>query len=115
MFIFTFQNKDIMKIKWIVSAVLAALILSCASKKTVETITSPPNVPAIVTNEVVGVAFPLNGKGLYENNCGKCHGLHNPKDFSAEQWQPILVKMQNYAHLDDAQMAGISDYINSQL
>lgn len=104
-----------MKIKFIVFSVLVVFIWGCASKKTVETITSPPNVSAVATNEVVGVALPLDGKGLYENNCGKCHGLYNPKDFSAEQWQPILVKMQNYAHLDDAQMAGISDYINSQL
>jgi mono/diheme cytochrome c family protein len=104
-----------MKIKLVVFSVLALFIWGCASKKTVETITNPTNVPAVVTNAVVGVALPLDGKGLYENNCGKCHGLYNPKDFTATQWQPILVKMQNYAHLDDAQMAGISDYINSQL
>ena len=104
-----------MKIKWIVFAVLALFIWSCASKKLVETITTPPNAPAIVTDKVVNVAFPLDSKSLFENNCSKCHGLYNPKDFLAAQWQPILVKMQNYAHLDNAQMAGISDYINSQL
>ncbi len=55
------------------------------------------------------------GLSLYENNCAKCHTLYDPKKFSAEAWKPILVEMQKNTELNDAQMASISDYINSQL
>jgi mono/diheme cytochrome c family protein len=55
------------------------------------------------------------GKTLFENNCAKCHNLYNPKDFSSEQWQSILIRMQKEAGLDYTQIASISNYINSQL
>jgi cytochrome c5 len=56
-----------------------------------------------------------DGKDLYENNCGKCHDLFKPNDFSKEAWAPILVSMQEKAGMSDMQMASISNYIYAQL
>lgn len=99
-----------MKLKIIALAVLALLIYSCASK-TPAPVAETKNEPAakVMTKELAA------GQSLYENNCAKCHKLFAPKDFSSEDWKPILVAMQKKAHLDDAEMASISDYINSQL
>ena len=50
--------------------------------------------------ERVQVKFPnytlsdLNhGKALFEQNCGKCHGLKNPASRSEEQWKQIVPRM----------------------
>ena len=48
-------------------------------------------------------------------SCAKCHKLYEPKDFTKEDWKPILVRMQKKAKLDDVKMASITNYIHSQL
>ncbi len=54
------------------------------------------------------------GKELYDNNCAKCHKLYDPKDFSAEEWKPIVMVMQKKAHLDDLQGQKIYNYLTMQ-
>ncbi len=100
-----------MKSRILTIAALAVIVFSCAVKKeTVKVVeTTEPVKVADVTPTVAG------GQNLYDNNCGKCHKLFKATDFSKEDWKPILVRMQKKAHLDDAQMASISDYITSQL
>ena len=51
------------------------------------------------------------GKDLYENNCAKCHKLYSPKDFTAEQWTPILIDMQKNADLSDEQRIKVYNYV----
>ncbi len=98
-----------MKLKIIVIAVLGFMIYSCASKSTL-----PAPVVVEAKKEVVTSSI-AEGKNLYENNCANCHKLYGAKEFSAEEWKPILYSMQKKAHLIDAEMASISNYINSQL
>lgn len=103
-----------MKSKFLAVAILSVILYSCASK------TVAPETPVVVKEEVKPAVAPLTaelaaGKTLYENNCAKCHKLFEPTDFSQKDWQPILVRMQKKAHLDDTQMAGINNYIYSQL
>lgn len=67
------------------------------------------NVPASdspVLNEV-----QYRGKDLYDMHCGQCHKLYDPKTFTQEQWDPILIRMQKQAHLPDEQMADIRAYV----
>lgn len=99
-----------MKLKIIVVSFLGFLIYSCASKSAM-----PVPVVAETKKEVVTNSSVAEGKNLYENNCAKCHKLYDAKEFSAEEWKPILVSMQKKAHLNDAEIATISNYINSQL
>lgn len=33
------------------------------------------------------------GKMLYEQHCGNCHKLHNPKSHNEAQWQEIVPEM----------------------
>ena len=97
-----------MKTKIITVAILGLFFYSCTPKVVAPVSTpKPANIP--MTAELA------EGMSLYENNCAKCHKLYNTSDYTADQWKPILVRMQKKAHLDDEQIASISDYINSQL
>ena len=106
-----------MKYKVIALAILAVIIYSCAAKSSVPTTevkkteSSEPTV-----NDKKGVATVMTpelaeGKNLYENNCAKCHKLYDSKDFSAEEWKPIVDRMQKKAHLDDMQGQKIYNYL----
>ena len=95
-----------MKIRIIAIAILGIFVYSC-SPKVVAPVTEAPKV--LLTPELAA------GKTLYENNCARCHKLYSPTKFSEQDWKPVLVRMQKKAKLDDVQMAGISNYIYSQL
>jgi len=90
-------------------AVLAVRIYSCASKSSVPT-ADVPTKPA-PPKTVVLTADLAEGKSLYENNCAKCHRLYEAKEFSAEEWQPIVARMQKKAHLEDLQGQKIYNYL----
>jgi cytochrome c5 len=110
-FFYIYNSKKLklkkMKLRIIAVAIFGIFIYSCS-----------PKVVAPVTTEVIKVELTPElaaGKMLYDNNCAKCHKLYSPTKFSEQDWKPILVRMQKKARLDDAQMAGISSYIYSQL
>jgi len=123
-----------MKTKIIILASLS-LLFSCATKSVVadtSKTTAPTEIKVVqeavsiersVVPETKPVATKLTmltrelyeSKNLYENSCNKCHKLYSPNEFSKEEWPKILHKMQRKAKLDDPQIAGIQDYINSQI
>ncbi|MES2574613.1 MAG: cytochrome c [Bacteroidota bacterium] len=103
-----------MRTQLFLSALTGFLIASCSTKKpTTVTETSIPKEN--IKQEIVLTPELMEGKTLYENSCVKCHKLYDPKEYSQEDWAPILIRMQKKAHLDDAQITSISHYINSQL
>jgi hypothetical protein len=123
-----------MKTKFILLTSLLFLF-SCATKSVVADTSKTPAPQEIkVVQEVVSVEnsvvpetkpVPKNmvmltrelyeSKNLYENSCNKCHNLYAPSEFTKEQWPKILKSMQKNAELSDPQIAGIQDYINSQI
>ena len=105
----------------IISAAVAVLLFSCGTQKPAA-VALTPSTPATATETTTALAVTpeltpilLEGKNLYENNCSGCHKLYAPKKFTQEEWKPILVRMQKKAHVDDSQIASISNYITSQL
>ena len=112
-----------MKYKVFALAVLVLIIYSCAVKSTVPTVSviqtkpeesspAPSPTPISTTSVVTVMASELvEGKSLYENNCAQCHNLYDAKDFSAEMWKPIVLRMQKKAHLDDMQGQKIYNYL----
>ncbi|MEN2413027.1 cytochrome c [Flavobacterium mesophilum] len=102
-----------MKSKILTLAAIALFAASCGSKKAPAT----PAAPAVTETAKAKELTPelAAGKSLYENNCAKCHKLFEPTKFTKEEWQPILVRMQKKAKLDDTNMASITNYIHSQL
>ena len=103
-----------MKYKIVSLAVLAVIIYSCAAKSSAPTAEVKP-APAPNGNkpETALVLTPelMEGKNLFENNCAKCHRLYDRKEFSAEEWKPIVARMQKKAHLDDLAGEKIYSYV----
>lgn len=110
------QSSKTMKFKLLSLAVVALIIYSCASKSSVPTLEVKPSEPAVTTMPTVAgptvmTAELVEGKDLYEKNCAHCHKLFDPKDFSREEWKPIVLSMQKKAHLDDVQGQKIYNYL----
>ena len=105
-----------MKFKVLSLAAVAVIIYSCASKSSVPTLEVKPSEPAVTT--VPTVAGPTvmtpelaEGKDLYEKNCAHCHRLFEPKEFSHEQWKPIVEEMRKKANLDEVTGQKIYKYV----
>lgn len=106
-----------MKVKLFAVAFSIFVVASC--KTSAPKVTDTQNDPNQSAKKEIAVepsaGKPVQGKDLFENHCGNCHGLYQPKDFTKEAWAPILVEMQRKARLSDDQMALISGYIYEQL
>ena len=103
-----------MKFKIIALAALAVIIYSCAAKSSTPTAIAevkPAPAPEVKNVASVMTAELAEGKGLYENNCAKCHRLYDVKEFSSEDWKPIVSRMQKKAHLDDIAGEKIYNYV----
>jgi hypothetical protein len=53
----------------------------------------------------------FDGRLLYVNNCGSCHSLHLPTQFSEKVWKLNLDEMQERAHINDSQKELILTYL----
>jgi hypothetical protein len=98
-----------MKIKIIAIVLLGTFIYSCSPKAI------QPEAPKIDVAPIV-IETPLTaelaeGKALFVNNCGKCHNLYDAKDFNAEQWKPIMLRMQQEAKISDEEREKIYAYL----
>lgn len=117
-----------MKHNYIIGTVAVALFASCGTPAAVSSSTTAKasteekaksddisKTSKKEGRQLVMTAALAEGKDLYENNCAKCHRLFEATEYKKEDWSPILVEMQKKAHLNDAQMASISNYIYAQL
>ena len=103
-----------MKFKVLSLTAFVLFLFSCGTKQVATTTTTSSEPIAEVPSDKLTLEL-AEGKNLYDNNCGNCHKLYEPKKFTQEEWKPILTRMQKKAKLDDTQMASISHYITSQL
>ena len=46
-------------------------------------------------------------------NCAKCHSLYDAKDFTAQEWMPIVMRMQKKAKISDEQREKIYAYLTT--
>lgn len=116
-FYFYPKQRQTMKKNLLLLAAAVLVLGSCGSKSSAVSATATEPVetkskPAVAVAKDVATDA---GKAAYENHCAKCHDLFKPKDFTKEQWAPILVSMQKKARLSDAEMAPITAYIYTQL
>ncbi|ADR37623.1 cytochrome c-type protein TorC [Oceanithermus profundus DSM 14977] len=50
-------------------------------------------------------------EALYKKNCSACHALHDPAQFTANQWPQVLKSMTSRTPLDKTQIAWITKYL----
>ncbi|MDQ0476697.1 cytochrome C [Chryseobacterium sp. MDT2-18] len=79
----------------------AGLMASCSPKS------------AVKGTKVMTAEYLSQGKVIFDNSCGKCHDLPNPKDHSAQNWVGIMNSMAPKAKLNDTQHQMVYDYIVS--
>jgi len=100
-----------MKFKVLSLSVFVLFLFSCGTKQA----TAIPSETVAEGSSAKLTPELEEGKNLYDNSCGNCHKLYEPKKFTQEEWKPILKRMQKKAKLDDTQITSISNYITSQL
>ncbi len=69
-------------------------------------------VPTTMIVNNVSVVWDRAQK-LYDSRCGSCHALHEPSDFTANEWPGILDAMAKNAAFDPAQTALVIKYLQT--
>lgn len=105
------------KIFSISAILLAVMILINCTPKVAGTVTDKEPVP---TKAQVLASFNedqlAQGKTIFTNNCGKCHGLKDPASHTPPEWNKILAKMIPKAKLnyDDGKLVRAYVIANSK-
>jgi hypothetical protein len=53
-----------------------------------------------------------DGRALYINNCGSCHQLYSPDNYSAAQWKSILSSMVPRTNLSSSNEILVDKYLS---
>lgn len=91
------------------------VLLFCYSckKDTITTNTDSLYVPTATDVTATATLAQLQqGRTIYENSCGACHGLYSPDSFSASTWKSILSNMAPRAGLSAANTTLVSKYVS---
>ena len=51
------------------------------------------------------------GRTLYINNCGRCHGLYSPDNYSSTQWKSILNNMAPNTSMSASEILLVTKYV----
>jgi len=102
-----------MKSSVLIGLVFLSVIVGCAPKK----VMIREEVPVVkeiaaekleITAEVIA-----EGKNLYTTSCADCHSLYEKESFTAEQWKPIVIRMQKNTKLTDLQRDKLYAYLTT--
>ena len=52
------------------------------------------------------------GRTIYVNSCGACHGLYSPDSYSVSNWKSIMASMATKAGLTAAQTTLVTKYVS---
>ena len=96
----------------VVSVLLLAFAIGCAKQE-------PPKPAAPAAPVTAAPAAPaLDGKTLFDNKCGVCHGIDRAtaRRESKEKWASIVKEMQGKKAewISDAEASKIVDYLAAQ-
>ena len=51
------------------------------------------------------------GRDLYVNNCGRCHGLYSPDNYISSQWRSIINSMAPRTSLSTSEIQLVTKYV----
>jgi mono/diheme cytochrome c family protein len=52
------------------------------------------------------------GRVLYVNNCGDCHGLYSPDSYSSSQWNSVMNSMAPKTNLSTSEVNLVKKYLS---
>jgi len=70
-------------------------------------------VPAVAQNGKPDPAQIARGATAWANNCGRCHNLRDPKEFSDKNWDVIVTHMRIVGPLPGATARDIRTFLQS--
>ena len=82
--------------------------IAVATETAITTVAAGPSDKFAASAETIA-----EGKSLYGMNCAKCHELFDPKAFTAEEWTPIVLRMQKKAKISDEHREKIYAYLTT--
>ena len=95
----------------IVLSLCLLFLAACAAKKTTASLTDADAARASAKYPGASLATLQQGKTLYEENCGTCHGLKSPSAYNEEQWGKHVKRMAPKAKIDKATEGLILQYV----
>jgi cytochrome c5 len=95
------------RIKWLFLALIFGVSLSCTKTQTA-TLYVPVSSDATAN---ATLAELQQGRTLYMNNCGVCHSLYSPDDYSKSNWTSILSSMAPKTSMNASQVTLVTKYV----
>jgi hypothetical protein len=89
-------------------AVVLALVLAGCTKDTAASL-YVPSASDVTTKATL--ADLQQGRTLYINDCGRCHGLYQPESYSPSQWKSLLPGMTSKTSLTAAEIVLVTKYV----
>ena len=73
-------------------------------------------IPSSVEAQKTGISLDtlIMGREMYVNNCGSCHSLFLPEQYTKSKWRVHLDSMQLRSGINDQQKEVILKYIESK-
>jgi cytochrome c5 len=93
-------------------ATIGAAVATIASSATAQT-PAPASETKVETAAVTQEKTELSGAELWTLNCNRCHMIRSPGEFTAAQWQPILMHMRVRANIPAAQAREILKFLQA--
>jgi mono/diheme cytochrome c family protein len=89
--------------------VLSVLAISCTkAPASTGDLYAPTSSDATTT---ATLAELQQGRTLYLNNCGRCHGLYSPDNYSATQWKSIMSSMGPKTSMNSSEITLVTKYV----
>jgi mono/diheme cytochrome c family protein len=89
--------------KIIIIAILSLIIFACHRKTVVSSTSAKSND--------MHASLVDQGKIVYVAKCGKCHGLKNTANYTADRWTKILKAMIPKAKLNESEAQQVTAYV----
>jgi hypothetical protein len=81
------------KLRSLLAISVAILVLTLSCKKSDLGISSLYTPTTADITSTATLAELQQGRTLYINNCGSCHGLYSPDNYTSTQWNSIMSSM----------------------
>jgi hypothetical protein len=101
------MRKAMRKTNWFYFILIVGISISC-SKSTTGSLYTPTSADATATATLEELQ---QGRTLYINNCGACHNLYSPDDYSVSGWKSVISNMAPKTSMNASQVTLVTKYV----
>ena len=93
----------------IIVIVILVSVPSCSKSSTDSSSLYTPTSADVTSNATLPEL--QQGRTLYINNCGKCHGLYSPDSYSSTEWKSIMNNMAPNTGMSASEILLVTKYV----